>query len=250
MSQLDFNINIEEISSKLNGIKKDIERDLKTSIENLATMTHAKTLELATSELKSLAQTYTDNLAFNSPTANLWIISLKEPALWIEEGRKSGFMEELLNGKSSHVGKHGRYAVIPFSHNPQGNVQSDNARMISGIIKRALQKEKIYIRKIERTPEGSPRVGLLHKLDVETPILKSHHKYPVTYGVRVYQNVEKSGRVRKDILTFRTITEKHKQEGLWMHPGRKGSKFMDQALEWAINEWQREVLPSILKKYR
>jgi len=249
MADLDFYIDIDNITKKFSDIKDELEKELKQSAENLASMTHAKTMELATENLGSLSKLYKDNLEFSNPMDNFWVVTLKEPALWVEEGRKSGFMQELLDGKSAKMGKNGKYAVIPFRHNKNPSEQSEQARNLANEIKSFLRKKNINWRKIETDSEGSPRIGKLHSFDIDSPRLKEKHKTPATYGVSVYQRRDVAGNVQKDVVTFRVISEKHRGEGLWIHPGRAGDKLMDKALDWAMDQWDREVLPAILNKY-
>lgn len=162
----------------------------------------------------------------------------------------SGFMEELLNGKSAKTGKNGRYAVIPFKHNENPSQQSEKATKLADEIKQALRKRNINWRKIEKNADGSPRIGRLHTINVETARLSPKHKTEPGMGVSVYQSKDKQGNVRRDVVTFRIIHEKHRQEGLWVHPGRKGDKLMDKALDWAMNTWEKEILPMLLEKYK
>jgi hypothetical protein len=254
VSNLKFDIDIVTLSSQLNGLKKDVQDDLTKGVENLANMTHAKTLELATSELSSLSKLYKDNVEFSNPAKGFWVVTLKEPALWIEEGRKAGFMEELLNGKSARTGKNGKYAIIPFHHNKNPTEQSAKAYDLAQEIKYELKKQGVNWKKIEYNQDGSPRLGLLHRFNLETarPVdaQKDIHKNPLTKGVAVYQRKDESGKVRKDVMTFRVISEKHKNEGLWIHPGRQGDKLMNKAFEWAVSTWERDILPAIFAKYK
>lgn len=251
MSDLSFNINLDEVKNSLKDYTKGLEQDLIKSVEGLATMTHAKTLELAQEGLSSTYQIYSDNLEFINPSPNFWIVSLKAPAMWIEEGRKSGFQEELLNGKSSKVSKDGkRYAVIPFTHNKNPSEQSAKAKQLSDQIKEHFKKKGIYWKKIEKNADGSPRLGKLHSFNIDNPRLKPIHKTPATHGVSVYQTKTSEGNVRKDVVTFRIIHEDHKNEGLWIHPGLEGKQFMNKAFDWAMNTWENEVLPSVMEKHK
>lgn len=252
MSDLKFDVDIQKIAESFGALKSELETDLVKSVEGLASMTHAKTVELAREQLRSLYKKYTDNLEFTNPVDNLWIISLKEPALWIEEKRKNGFMSELLSGKSAKTSKDGkRYAVIPFEHSKNPSEQSFSARAISTEIKNEMKARGLNWKKIETDESGSPRLGRLHSFNVPTDKLKSHHKSSPGMGVSVYQSIDpQTNKARRDVLTFRVITEDHRQEGLWFHPGRDGDKIMDQAFEWAMETWEREVLPAVLKKYK
>lgn len=251
MKDLIFEIDLKDIEKIVNGYKKSLQDDVVRSAESLASMTHAKTLELAKEELSSSYKLYSDNVEFSNPSPNFWVVTLKSPALWIEEGRKSGFMEELLKGKSSKLNKKGeRYAVIPFEHSKNPTEQSPQAQLLANQIKEHFKKQGINWKKIERNKDGSPRLGKLHSFNINNPRLKPQHKTSPTHGVSVYQTKTKDGNVRRDVLTFRIITEKHKNENLWIHPGRKGNKILDKAFEWAEKTWENEILPSILDKYK
>lgn len=250
MSDLKFDIDIEAIASQFDTLKDKIKKDLTKGVQAVATMTHAKAHELARDELGSLSQMYSENLEFSNPEENIWVVTLKNPAMWIEEGRKSGFQEELLRGKSAKQTKDGKtYAVIPFTHNKNPSEQSPKAKELANQIKQALRKEGVNWKKIERNEDGSPRIGRLHTFNFDSPRAKAEHKTPLTHGISVYQNKVKGGGVRRDVMTFRVIHEDHRSEGLWIHPGRKGSKLLDKAFDWAVETWEKDILPEILKEY-
>jgi len=251
MADLKFDVDVRQLSEKFGNLKEQVQKDITKGVENLATMTHAKANELARDELNSLSKKYMDNLEFSNPAPNLWVVTLKEPAMWIEDGRKSGFMEELLSGKSSRQGKNGRYAIVPFEHSKPPTEQSPKAQALAQQIKDALKKEGINWKKIERHEDGSPRIGRLHNINVESARIKPEHKNSPGMGVRVYQTKDpNTGNVRRDVMTFRVITEKHRQAGLWHHPGRQGNKLLDKAFNWAQKTFYKEILPAIFEKYK
>lgn len=250
MSNLKFEVDIEEITKNFEDLKTQLTKELTEAVGGLASMTHAKTLELARDKLKSLAQMYQENVEFSNPMENFWIVTLKEPALWIEDGRKSGFMQELLDGKSAKTNKKGeKYAIIPFKHNQNPTRQSPQAKMLAEQIKKEMKSRGIYWKKIENDASGSPRIGKIHSFNISSGRLKETHKTEPLRGVAVYQTRDKNNNVRKDVLTFRIIHEKHRNEGLWIHPGRAGDKIMDEAFDWAMKEWENSVLPAVLEKY-
>lgn len=252
MSNLRFHVDVERLASQFDKLKDEVKNDLTKGVENLANMTHAKTLELATEELTSLSKMYKDNVEFANPAPNFWVVTLREPAMWIEEGRKAGFMEELLTGKSSRMGKNGRYAIIPFQHNKNPTEQSAKAYDLAKEIQYELKKKGVNWKKLETDSEGSPRIGKLHTFQFDNMnaiAQKATHKNPLTKGVSVYQSKMKDGSVRRDIMTFRVISEKNRNDGAWVHPGRKGNKIMDKAFEWAMFTWEKDILPAIFEKY-
>jgi len=249
MSDLKFEIDVNTIASEFGEMKKQVSKDLKDSVGNLASMTHAKTLELADEHLSSLSNMYKENVSFQQIEENIWVVSLDEKALWIEEGRKSGFMEELLNGKSSKTNKKGeKYAVIPFEHSKNPSDQSSKARDLTNQIKAELKKQGVNYRKPEYNADGSPKLGLIKRFNVESAKLKPTDKSSPLQGVAIYQRME-GNTVKRDVMTFRVITERHKEEGKWVHPGREGDKLMDKAFEWAMQTWENEVLPDVLSSY-
>ena len=258
MNNLKFTIDVEGISNSLEGLKKDIQKDIVDSADKLAKMTHAKVLELADEKLKSLAGQYKDNVVYDDTTPFIWIVTLKDPAEWIEEGRKSGFMEELLHGKSSHQGKNGRYAVIPFKHNVLPSRQSPKAADLARIIKTEAERRGISWGNIEKMPENAKEkngftTAKLHSFSFDNPRAEAQlerHKHPLTHGVSIYQTKNnKTGEIRKDVMTFRVISEKDKNTGAWRHPGRPGAKLLEKAFEFAKQVWDKDILPSIFGKY-
>lgn len=247
---LKFEVDSEKIAKDFGKLGDQIKKDIKEAVGSLASMTHARAHELARDELGSLSQTYSENLGFQQLDENLWVVSLDEKAMWIEEGRKSGFMRELLDGKSGKVSKDGKkYAVIPFKHNQPPSRQSMTAQNLANQIKDAMEKKGLSWGKIETDSQGSPRIGKLHSFNVESAKLKDSHKTPATYGVSVYQHKTPDGATRRDVMTFRVITEDHEKEGKWNHPGRKADKLLDKSLAWAENVWETQILPAILAKY-
>ena len=252
MSNLRFYVDTDRLAKQFGDLKENVKEDLTKAVGDLASMTHAKTLELAGSELTSLQKMYKDNVEFSNPAPNFWVVTLKEPAMWIEEGRKSGFMEELLNGKSAKTGKNGKYAVIPFHHNKNPSEQSAKAYDLAKTIQYELKKKGVNWKKIETDSEGSPRLGKIHSFQFENRdalAQKNTHKNPLTKGVAVYQTKMKDGSVRKDVMTFRVISEKSRNEGAWIHPGRPGNKILDKAFDWAMSTWERDILPAVFEKY-
>lgn len=251
MSDLKFDINIDAIVKDFGDIQKQLGQDIKKAVKGLASMTHAKTLELATNDLGSLAEQFKDGISFQQLEQNLWVVSLDAKLLWVEEGYQSGFMEFLLNGKSSKVNKKGqRYAVIPFEHSKKTSQQSQKSQELSNQIRNELKKRDIPYQKLEYNADGSPKLGLLHRFDIESARLKPIHSTGPLTGLAIYQKMEKSGNVRRDVMTFRVISEKDRGSGKWVRPERKGAKILDKAFEWAQKEFDEKILPNILNKYK
>lgn len=256
MADLKFDINAEEIATTINGISTQVKKDVEDAVGSLANITYNKVDELARQNLSSLQRMYLENLTYESPEKGLHVVSLAEPALWIEEGRKAGFMEELLKierpGSVGKIkdGKNGKYRVIPFEHSKNPTDQSPKAQALANQIKQVMEEKGLHWQKIEKDESGSPRVGLLHRFNVESARLSPLHKTDPLKSVAVYQKKNKQGTVEKHVMTFRVISEKHRGEGLWDHPGRTGDKLMDKAFDWAMTEWETNILPAIFEKYK
>ena len=244
---LDLDIDLAELTKDFDSIKEEVGKALKDGAESLAQMTHAKVNELATDKLKTRAKQYKDNVTFEEIEKGVWVVTLLEPAMWIEEGLKPYDMKETHLAKNAKVGKDGsRYKHIPFEHSKKPSEQTEKAQTITNEIKQELKARKIPFRKLELGKDGSPRVGLLHRFSVDSGKPSARSKSPTLQNVQVYQNKGADGTVRKDIMTFRTISDNSDN---WQHPGVQAAKIFDEAYMWAEATWEREILPDILASF-
>jgi hypothetical protein len=251
MANLRLDINIDDITKDLKEFQDQLSIDVQKEAEGLAIMTNAKLHELATDKLKSLAKKYKDNIEFDNPEPNLWIVTLKEPAMWIEEGRESGSMLPSLLKNNPHISSEGKkYKVIPFEHSKPPSEQTVKAQSLANTVKDELKKQGIGWKKIEYNSDGSPRTGLIHKINIPSEKPTDKSKFPALHGVSIYQSKQVGGGVRRDVLTFRVAHEDHEKEGKWFYPGRDGDHLMDEVFEWASKTWENDILPSVLGKYK
>jgi hypothetical protein len=82
---------------------------------------------------------------------------------------------------------------------------------------------------------------------------------PFLRGLRIYQTAlfDKDGAPKlnkhgqqmatKSILTFRVVSSKHEGQK-WEYPGIEGTHFFDEAMTWAEQEWEKRILPDLLRK--
>lgn len=252
MPEWKIEVNASEIAAAFGSIKEQVESAVTKGVGVLAESTHARALELATQQLNTTRTTYTDALSIEKVKGNIWLVQLDmDKAGWIEEGVKPGFMEALLHGKSAKTNKDGgKYAIIPFKHNKPQSQQSPKAQEMLGQIKDFLKEKKIRTTKLEFNPDGSPKMGLLHKFNIDSARPSEKAKYPALSGLAIYQKKNDQGKVKKEIMTFRIITEKMKGEGRWFHPGGKAAHIIDEAYFWALGKWDNEILPSILEGFK
>lgn len=246
---LKINIDAAGIASQFKEFALEVEQDIKKAVGDLAAITHAKVAENAQAELKSSRQIYTNNLGYEEITPGVWVVSLGEEALWIEEGiepNKDMKPSLLKNGKSSSTGT--KYKVIPFQYSKAPSQMSTYAQGVVSQIRQNLKKKNIPFKKIEFNKDGSPKVGKIHEFNFggERP---GKGNTQVMKGVSIYQTLTKTGNVRRDILTFRTVSSGPKSQGKWIHPGLKGKKYMDIAADWAMSEWESKILPEIIQRW-
>jgi len=253
---LKFNIDAAKIAAQFKEFALEVEQDLQKAIANLAAITDAKVKEMANAELQSSRKPFMDSLGFEEIAPGIWVISVDESGLWVEEGIPSDKdMKPDLLKKDFKTSKDGhRYKAIPFDYGKAPSQQTAQTRQLVSYLKEQLKKEKVPFKKIERNSDGSPKVGKLHEFDFGNPggrmgsIGKGNT--PVFKNLSIYQSVNAAGQVRRDILTFRTVSSGPKSSGKWHHPGLEAKKFLDRALEWAVKEWENKILPEVMEKWK
>lgn len=237
----------------LEKVSEEIIQRAEESIEKLATMTHGHIVERASQELNSNREEFIKSLKLEQLDDGIWEISIPQNMMWIEKGLPAGFdmLPGLLASPSAKTGKNGKYVIVPFKHD-KGS-KSPVQQVLAAQLKQEMQKRNIP-RGIERDSKGDPKLGLLHKFNVDTPVKESGFPLlpaskesgkPYLHGVRIYQreiqNAQGKKEIKKDILTFRTASEKH-QGKLWIHPGIEAKNFLDEAKTWAEDQWEKIVL--------
>lgn len=254
------------LPNKINELARDAARDL-------SGMGYAHARELATDKLHSRKDQYLKALTIRQENEDTWLIILDAKASWIEEGRPQGSMvDDLLKGA--------KFKVIPFRHGaPAENTPASQEPMVDAI-KTEMKRRKIPWSTIERDAMGRPKSGKLHSFSVNSKPLKTgfgpgqghgpvgdvrqgmNSRQAVGGGpggggtpflsrISVYQKQdEKTGQTRRDIFTFRTVSDKHRGTRRWMYPGIEGVKVLDQTYHWIIEEWEKTVAPAILEKIK
>lgn len=253
---LKFNIDANAIADQFKAFKLEVEQDLNKAVANLAAITDAKVKEMANQELHTSRKEFMDSLGFEEVSPGVWVISVDESGLFVEEGIDANKdMKPDLLKENFKVSKDGsRYKAIPFDYGAAPSTQSPSTMQIVSYLKQQLKKEAVPFKKIERNTDGSPKVGKLHEFDFGNPrgTMGGPGKgnTPVLNGLSIYQTVTKTGNVRRDILTFRTVSSGPGSQGKWHHPGLEAKKFLDRALDWAMQEWETKILPEVLEKWK
>ena len=270
-SPLTFSVDVASIAAEIQKSVSEVEKDLMKAVGNLAKATHRKTSEFADEGLSKDASgnprqsnridTYKKNLDWEEIGDGIYVVYLKEPALWVEEGLPDNFDMKpgLLKGKKTRV------IPIKYSGKSIKGYEAQQAAALRTEIDENMKelndgrKEKklkpINLNKKEYNTDGSPKLGRLHTFN-----FTENNKFLSWIGkrgqagthplakVNVYQKME-NGNIRRDIVAFRTVKADPAQPGKWRHPGLEGKKFMDKALAWAEQEWETTMLPELEKKW-
>jgi hypothetical protein len=249
---LKINIDVAKIAAEFKELALEVEQDLNKAVSNLASMTHAKVAEMASEELHSTLKTLQDNLGFEEIAPGIWVVSIDQKALFLEEGiqAEKDMKPDLLKNATNTSKAGHKYRAIPFDHGKAPSQMTPYAQHLVAHIKSKLKKEKIPFKKIEKNKDGSPRTGKLHSFDIDSEKPTARASTPALKGVSIYQSVTATGNVRRDILTFRTVSEGPASQGKWIHPGLPPKHFLDRASEWALKEWENNILPAVLEKYK
>lgn len=250
-----FNIDAAAIAQQFKEFALEVEQDLQKAVANLAAITDAKVKEMASQELHSSRQPFMDSLGFEEISPGIWVISVDEQGLWVEEGIEADKdMKPDMLAKNVKVSKSGhRYKAIAFDYGKGPSQNTASTQQVIQYLKQQLKKENVPFKKIERDANGSPKTGKLHEFDFGNPGGRmggpGKGNTPQLKGLSIYQSITKTGNVRRDILTFRTVSDGPGSAGKWHHPGLAPKKFLDRALDWAMKEWEDKVLPEVLAKW-
>jgi hypothetical protein len=263
---LKFQIDTDSLVAQFKDFAFTVTEDLKKSMSNLATLTRTRIVEAAGRELHTTKKTYMDALSdAEEVTPGVWVISLDEKALFIEEGtdpKKLDMKPDLLKGR--------KHRVIPYHYDkgPKQNSNFTNAMVMeirqtlkqdrkpSLIMKKgALQTtNRTPFKQIEYNPNGSPRIGKLHEYNIQSPI-PGKGNTPALTRLSIYQKEVKNAQtgkvsISRDILTFRTVTDGEASEGKWVRKSPlKARKFMDHAMDLATADWEQQILPELIEKW-
>ncbi len=255
-------IDLAEIREQYSLLEKQLEEKLTAAAASLATQTHAHILEQANSRLKTRREAFIEALQFEQLDSQTWAITVPQSARWIEDGMpQHNMLDDLLKSPKAKTSKDGgKYIVIPFKHNKGPTQQTPQQTSLLDTIKKVLKEKEIPYGKIEKNTDGSPKQGLLHKIDIAQPSPKAaHHTNHLLEGIRIYQKGKKNAdgspklgkdghqSVSREIMTFRVATSKQKGTGKWDHPGLEAMNFLDEAHEWAMRLWESEIQPQILQ---
>ncbi len=256
------------LAAGMGGLDEGAKKAMKEAGSRLTAMTRAHIVEEANKKLHTRRQMFLDGLTHFQLDEDTFVVNLDAKVRWIDDGMSAHSMiDDLLKSKKAKTAKDGsKYVVVPFNHKKGPTQMTGAQKTLLDTIKKELKARKIDYGKTETGADGKPKMGLLHSFDIKHAPIKTSNSpgqgkgpigqammgptgIPLLQGIRVYQrgvkNKDGSTSVKKDIMTFRVASSKHKGQGRWDHPGNEAVKLMDEAFTWAKATWEREIVPQL-----
>ena len=250
----------------LTNIKDNIDKATKDALRDLTHQTYGHIVEEVNAKLHSTRNKYLAELKPPEEVSqDVWLINLGEKAMWIEEGIEPNkeMIDDMLKSQKAKTAKDGsKYMVIPFKHNEKPQNMTPAQKSLQDTIKSEFKNRNIPYGNIEKDSAGQPKKGLLHSFDIKNAPIKTSNLpgqgkgpvgkvmqgptgIPFLQGIRVYQKDVKMPdgkmKVQKAIMTFRVVSSKHKGTGRWVHPGLQPKNFLDEAVTWALKQWEEKI---------
>jgi hypothetical protein len=272
--KFNFTVNTEAIAALLNQTAENIFPRLKQEIQILSLSAHQfivrkAQLELNEFDLEKFLGDNGKNVRWQKVADSIWVVEIDESARQIEEGRERRFMGWLLdnNPKARTRADGTKYAVIPFKNQQfvgpgkkEANEKGNQA--IAALIRNEMSKQKISLTRIERNPDGTPKLGVLHRIEpalpgpqTQFPSLYSmprtpemamrsglpiHGGIPLTAGTAIIQRMQGKKPIR-EAVTFRIIDSRHESEGRWFQKAKPGLNSLKAAYDNANRQWEAVV---------
>lgn len=263
----------------LEDLVENAQREMDTAGKQLAQLAHGHMLDLAQQRLRSRRSIFVENLKIQQED-DVWVVQLDAKARWVDDGfSRREMLDDLLKNGTTGADGVSKIKTIPFQHNTkpgdqtpaQGNLTDTIKREISGINaqRRDAGANPIEFSRIEKNADGSARLGLIHKIDINDKPLKTHSGpgqgsgpagdvvqgksgTPLLQGIRIYQQevqnpVTGRKKIEKTIMTFRVASSKQRDGSSWIHPGVERAGIFEDTEEWLKDEFER-MAPDLLKK--
>lgn len=260
-----LHLDLSPITELVQELEGQANKALQEGLRDLSAQTYAHIVENVQSKLHTTREKYLKHLHINQDSDGVWVISLDEEAMWIEEGKEPGSMvEDLLSSPKAKTSQDGgKYLSVPFEHSKKSSSQSGPAKSMTAAIKTELQKQGASWSKLETDSKGQPKLGLVRSFDIMKEPVKKHEGpgtgkgktgqvmqgptgIPLLQGVRVYQH-QMGNKVSKSVVTFRTVSSKMAGTDRWHHPGIEEKKFLDEAMDWAQEQWETKMKDQIFE---
>jgi hypothetical protein len=138
-----------------------------------------------------------------------------------------------------------RYTVIPFKHNKRPSDMSRAEMNLANYAKAELKARGLD--KVIKDSQGRALSGKVATVNLTGPgAPMSRHNTPLLAGLTVYQTIMKNQQtgketVRRDVMTFRTVSEKQKGTGKWYNKGMAGFRIFDKVQGQVDAAWGKMV---------
>lgn len=262
------NVDLSEIN-ELADLVPTLKKAADEASRDLAGMIDAKARELAAQKLHTRRKMFVDGLKTAKVEDGTMVVSLDAKVRWIDDGLPAySMLEGLLGSKKAKRAKDGsRYIIIPFDHSPgKGKTGATSAQQdLINTVKSELKKRGIPFGSIEKGPDGQAKMGRLHSFDITNApkkadaglgqrrgpvgeVVQGNTGTPFLQGVTVYQSAGKGGKAQRSILTFRIASSRHKDQAKWEHPGNAPVDILEEAANWAVETFEKEIGPAIIDK--
>jgi hypothetical protein len=255
----------------LTDLVENAQKELNDAGKQLAQLTKAHMLDLAQQRMKSRRKIFVEHLKVLEEDG-VWIVSLDAVARWTDEGQDPhSLLPDLLASDKAKTGADGvtKYITVPFDHGGKPSDQTPAQANLTDTIKRELRSFGVPFKQIETNSDGSPRLGLLHKFDINDKPLKTRSGsgqghgpigevrqgatgIPWLQGLKIYQEEvsnPNTGRtqIQRSIMTFRVASSKHMNQGRWDHPGVEEAGIFRDTENWVKEEFDR-MAPDLMRR--
>lgn len=262
MSLFYFNFDTSELESLLN-IDKVWKKATEEAAVQITQAAYFHLVEEAEKKLHTRKEMFISGLSVGKEE-DVYFVNLDAEVVWINDGQdEHSMVESMLASSKAKKSKDGSsYLVVPFDFSPgQGPTKVTAAQSnLIATVKKELRGLEVPFAKIETDASGKPKTGLLHDISIMDKPQKTHQGpgqgkgaigdvvqgptgTPFLQNIRIYQQGHKneSGevKVKRSILTFRTVSSKHIGTDKWRHPGLEATDLFKGAEEFAIKEWDK-----------
>lgn len=264
-----LHLDISPITELAKELDTQVKKAMDEGLQSLAVQTHAHIVEEVQSKLHSTREKYLEHLHIEQEEEGVWVISLDQDAMWIEEGMDQHEMiDDLLKSDKAKTAADGsKYTVVPFKHNKGPSQQTPEAKSLTDAIKKEFKAQGAPWGKMETDEKGNVKTGMVRSFDILKQPLKDKvgpgqghgpigqvrqgmTGIPFLQGVRVYQKEVKGpggkAKFEKSVMTFRVASSKQRGSGMWVHPGLEAKHFLDEAAEWAQKEFEEKIRQGII----
>lgn len=253
---------LKRVGKEITDMTEAMMNDAKQQIKALAAQTHALVIEKVNEKVtnKTKRDIYLESLSLRDVSGGqeeIWSVSLSKDAAWVEDGKEAGErIDEILNnGKPAKTNKDGKkFKIIPFNQKKSSTTSSTNVKM-ANFVKNELKKRGLD--KVVSDQQGKPIIGKVASVDLVTNNKKgaafvSKFNRPLLQGLTIYQREVKSpdgkkSSVKRDVVTFRIISETQKNSGLWQwkeQPGVHIFEEVEKKVETIWNQMVKEIVDS------